>query len=464
MLTASDIPTKVKNKELVEKRRAQIIIAAINLFTRTKRGLNRTTLREIADVCGISHGNIYDYMRSKEDLLFLMHDFINDVICESIDRVSQNIDQPFEKLRRMIKCESEFSYQMTDAILLIYQETQLLFKNEDLLKSVLGKERQHHERYEAVLEKGIKKGVFRDLNPRLVANLIKIMAECWALKRWDLRGHVTQLQMEKSILDLVFYGILCQERPSSPVQPEMDSLEGKVALVIGRSLLAKSIIAHLLSKGAKVAFQEFAQGSDGDFFGPCVYPFGERETSSVKYQGDLTADLFEQIASDFGRIDILIYDLGITDSGVKSMGYNARSAGEILEGNFQKAHLLAPYIERKMREQGSGKVIYVTPWAWDRFLDPMYYETVKAGTVALTRIVAKEVAAAGVCVNCIVPGFIGGVRPSDMEMERGGEVVKEIPMGRIGNISDILETLNFLISDTSKYLTGQTLELGGGFT
>ena len=63
-----DIPTTVKNKDLVEKRRRQIVLAAIKLFS--KKGFHKTTLKELAEEAGLSHGNVYDYVGSKEDIFF----------------------------------------------------------------------------------------------------------------------------------------------------------------------------------------------------------------------------------------------------------------------------------------------------------------------------------------------------------------------------------------------------------
>ena len=74
------IPTKVKNKKLVEKRREQIVLAAIKLFA--QKGFHKTSLRDLAEEAGISHGNFYDYIGTKQDIFFLIHEFINRIASE----------------------------------------------------------------------------------------------------------------------------------------------------------------------------------------------------------------------------------------------------------------------------------------------------------------------------------------------------------------------------------------------
>jgi len=77
----SIIPTTIKSKELVEKKREQIVLAAIKLFA--KKGFHKATLRELSEVAGISHCNIYDYVSTKEDIFFLLHEFMDKLATEA---------------------------------------------------------------------------------------------------------------------------------------------------------------------------------------------------------------------------------------------------------------------------------------------------------------------------------------------------------------------------------------------
>jgi len=90
------------------------------------------------------------------------------------------------------------------------------------------------------------------------------------------------------------------------------------------------------------------------------------------------------------------------------------------------------------------------------------YRIIKAGTIALTQALASRLASSRINVNCIVPGYIGGVKRSGMATGKNSEVIDHIPIGYLGEVQDIVETVYFLISDSSKYLTGQVLGVAGG--
>ncbi len=455
----SFIPSKVKNKELVERRRRQIVLAAIKLFSR--KGFHKTSLRELAEEAGISHGNIYDYVRSKEDIFFLVHEFVHRLFDEAITQSIRNVDAPLEKLRRMVRAEFNLMYQWSDAILLIYQETHIL--SNALLKRLLQTERKHVQRFEAVLNECIQAGRLRDANLRITANLIKIMAETWVVKRWDIRGEVSRLEMEKAILDLVFHGLLKgEEFESLPLQPR-NMPEGKLALVThGGTLLGQALTSFLLSKGISVAVHTKRGKEGADISRFAAEDRGRLRIYPLEDHGPLTARLLKGITADFGSFDIIIQDVGIGYLRTTISEKMRLLALQELETNLQQAQGLASSLVTEMAERGSGHIVYLAPWAWDGYADPLRYETVKGGTVALTRAVADRTASSGVNVNCILPGFIGGARPLSIEKEKADQSLERVPMGCLGEVSDVLNALNFLISDESKYVTGQVLKVGGG--
>jgi len=455
----SEIPTTIKNKELVEKRREQIVLAAINLFAR--KGFYKTTLRELSEEAGISHGNIYDYVGTKEDIFFLLHEFMDQLATDALRRSIENIDDPFEKLRRMVRSEFNLMYQWADAILIIYQECHILTK--PLLKELLKRESAHVQLYEIVLRECIDKGLLLDCNTKAVANLIKVMVDAWVLKRWDLREHVTQLEMEKSILDMVFHGLMSGEAHRSRNIEVSGSLEGKgILFVNGGTELAVAISSFLISKGAKLAIHHDGVKEDLGFPVPIQDGSEKVRLYSARKTGQMSSSLFSRIVGDVGHIDIVIQDLGIGNIETATPDINTPPAGKRLEANLSCAQDLSSAFEEEMTKRGSGRILYLAPWAWDKDADPLRYETVKAGTIALTQVSANRMAASRINVNCIVPGYIGGVKHSGTARGETSEVIDHIPMGYLGEVQDIAETIYFLISDFSKYLTGQVLEVAGG--
>jgi len=454
-----EIPTKVKNKELVTKRREQIVLAGIKLFSR--KGFHETNLRELAEESGISHGNIYDYINSKQDIFFLIHEFINNIAIQKINRSIENIDDPLDRLRRMVRAEFDLMYEWSDAILLIYQETHILDK--PLLKALLERERERVYRFEETIEECITKGQLRHFNSRVAANLIKSMAETWVAKRWDLRGHADRMEMEKAIIDIITNGLL-KMKTSALSGAEVEELQGKSVLIMNAgTLLGKAISFSLLSRDVRLAIQltdEFTEEREYPISQP--EKWNEAKIYSSHDYGPMTPELFDKISNEFGPIDIIIHDLG-TDSRHLNPEKEKDSGGVLsIQGNLDCAQRLAAHIQKAMRKKSSGRIVYLAPWAWDKDLDPIGFRVAKAAIIEITKSMSRSLADVSTTVNCIVPGYIGGVRPLKAEKERSSEAISNIPMGFIGEISDVLEAANFLISDKSKYLTGQVLRVTGG--
>ncbi len=454
------VRTKVRNKELVARRREQIVLAAIKLFS--KKGFHQTSLRELAEESGISHGNIYEYVGSKQDIFFLIHQFVDNIAIQESNRITENINDPLEKLRRMVKAEFKLMYDWSDAILLLYQESHVL--DEPLMKTLLKRERARVHLIEEVLKEGMDKGQLRNFNTRVAANLIKSMAETWVVKRWDLRGHIDRMEMEKAILDVAFNGLIAGSASAEGDHWENEELRGKSVLILGgESLLAKAIAFSLLTRGATLAIQtNDAISESKEHPVPEPNKWQAAKVYSANQYGPLTARLFKKIANDFGRIDIIIHDLGIQTANPASIKGKDRKLIHGLQGKLGCAQELATAVQKEIRKTRLERLLYMAPWAWDGFLDPLRYETVKAGAKVLTKTMARRMCDVPVNVNCIIPGFIGGARPTSFEKKMSANATEAIPFGYVGEISDVLDAVWFLISDKSKYITGQVLRVTGG--
>jgi len=439
----SVIPTKIKNKELVEKRRHQIIQGSIKLFS--KKGFHKSTLKEIAEVSGVSHGSIYDYINTKEDLFFLIQDVLFNYLDTEINRTFELPKEPLEKLRSLLEAEFNNIRKWKESILLIYQESHILRKS--TLKKLLTRERGHISKWESVLDECIQKGLFRTFNVRLVANLIKMMIDTWVLKAWDLKGYTTQSELERTILDILIYGLIEDKDSLARSSSMTTELQGKqVALMNGGTEIGTAISSFLLSKGAKVAIQG---KRSKDLMSRFPIKPSEKDSNISFFDAD--KNTFEEILMAQGSAQIIIHDLSAGNSNHIRIEENLRSAQHV-----------AITSKEKMLRSGVKRIIYLAPWAWDRNSDPIIYEIVRAGTIALTKTLAREMAASKINVNCIVPGFIQTARSKTVEKEIGEEVLDDIPMGYLGEVSDIIEALSFLLSDASRYVTGQVLSVCGG--
>ena len=453
-----DIPTTVKNKNLVEKRRRQIVLAAIKLFS--KKGFHKTTLKELAEEAGLSHGNVYDYVGSKEDIFFLIHDFLAGSAMEILNRSLENIQDPVDKFRRMVRGEFNLMDQWADALLLIYQESHIL--KGDFLKRLLEKERAHLHKFEIVIEECIAQGRLRDCNVRLTANLIKSMIDSWTIKRWDLRAHASQLEAERSILDLVFRGMLTDENRQMAEASDSDVLKGKTAVVVnGGTVLGQGICTALVERGIRVVAHVCDESVAAPFPVSSNADSGLLTILSGAETGRMTKAMLKDLEAQHGPIDIYLHDLGIGTTDVPK-DIDVVDVRRKLEENLSCAQDLSDYFKEKMGARTSGRIVYIAPWGWDKYAAPIRFETVRAGTMALSRAMSGELASFNVNVNCIVPGYIRAVRPLKIEKAFKHELAREIPSGRLGEIFDVTDAMLFLIGDASKYLTGQTLNVSGG--
>jgi AcrR family transcriptional regulator len=183
-----DIPTQIKNLDLVERRRRQIVDAAVELFI--KKGFHKTTTREIAKAAGFSIGSLYEYVASKEDVLYLVCDAIHAEVgrgvAEALKRVSRGRDALAEVIREyFLVC-----HRMSDHILLIYQETQSL--PSVWRKRVLENEVQITGIFVEVLVRLVSSGDLPSLDEKtldLVAHNISVLGHMWTFRRWFLARH-----------------------------------------------------------------------------------------------------------------------------------------------------------------------------------------------------------------------------------------------------------------------------------
>jgi hypothetical protein len=151
-------------------------------------------------------GNLYDYISTKEDILYLIQEKATQAVIEAIPKDNGGIFDPIERLKRLINSELDAMNKYQDLIMIIYQESHEMHKQ--ILYSLLRSERNHIKQYEKVIKEGIKKGFFKPTNVRMLANMIKILIDSWVIKRWDLRRKVSIEEMRQGILDTVFEGII----------------------------------------------------------------------------------------------------------------------------------------------------------------------------------------------------------------------------------------------------------------
>jgi len=194
---------EIKSLELVRKKRLQIAIGASKLFV--KKGSHRATIREICKATGFTIGNLYDYIKSKDDVLCLVFETFYSIWSHQLENEGVfDIEDPVEQLRMAIRKRLELINQLQNMVLLMYTETKLLPR--DFLKRVLNDESYLVENYERILRNGIEKKVFKIKDPFFVANVIVYLLAIEPLRGWNLKRYsISQInrRLEKYILSLV---------------------------------------------------------------------------------------------------------------------------------------------------------------------------------------------------------------------------------------------------------------------
>jgi TetR/AcrR family transcriptional regulator, cholesterol catabolism regulator len=179
------VPTQIKNPELVEKRRRQIIDAAVKLFI--EKGFHKTTTREIAGAAGFSIGSLYEYVTSKEDILYLVCEAIHHEVESGVAKALENSAGGRDALARVIREFILVCHKWRGHILMMYQDTQSL--PERWQRQVLENEVGITNLFAEVIGRLIDNGDLPEMEERyinLVAHNISVIGHMWTFRSWYL--------------------------------------------------------------------------------------------------------------------------------------------------------------------------------------------------------------------------------------------------------------------------------------
>ena len=245
----------------------------------------------------------------------------------------------------------------------------------------------------------------------------------------------------------------------------MKLLQDKVALITGASKgIGRGIALQFAQQGANIAFTYLSSVAQGEAL------VAELEAYGVKakgYQSDASdnkqaEDLINAVAADFGRIDVLINNAGITKDNLL-MRMTEEQWDEVIRINLKSIFNTTKAITKVMMKQRSGSIINITSVVGVKGnAGQANYAASKAGMIGFTKSVALELGSRGVRCNAIAPGFI----ETEMTGKLNEDVVKgwlnTIPLRRAGIPDDVANACIFFASDLSSYITGQTLSVCGG--
>jgi 3-oxoacyl-[acyl-carrier protein] reductase len=180
--------------------------------------------------------------------------------------------------------------------------------------------------------------------------------------------------------------------------------------------------------------------------------------------GDAEAltSLIEEVASTHGRLDILVNNAGITRDGLLLRMSDA-DFDDVITVNLKSAFVTSRAAARPMMRGRFGRIINIGS-VTGIMGNPgqANYAAAKAGLAGLTKSLAKELGSKGITANVVAPGFVDTEMLSELPQPMLDEVIKRLPLRRLGQAEEIAHTVSFLASDLAGYITGQTIVVDGG--
>jgi len=252
--------------------------------------------------------------------------------------------------------------------------------------------------------------------------------------------------------------------PNAPSILDSFRLDGKVALVTGSaSGIGAALATALAQAGAEVALHGNRRPATetAEAIGPQAAAF-QADLSST----DGAANLFRQVCSRFGRVDILINNAGTIhrDAAVDT---TLESWQQVLQVNLTSVFQLSQLVARDIfSREGSGKIVNIASLlSFQGGIRVPAYASSKGGVAQLTKALANEWAARNIQVNAIAPGYIATTNTEALQADetRNRQILERIPAGRWGKPADLAGAALFLASSASDYVTGTVLTVDGGW-
>ncbi len=241
----------------------------------------------------------------------------------------------------------------------------------------------------------------------------------------------------------------------------MQLLQDKVALITGGSRgIGEAIVRKFVAQGAKVAF---TYRSSAERANAIVAELGENVKA---YQSDAanfqeSEALVKQVLEDFGKVDILINNAGITKDTLM-LRMSEAQWDAVIHTNLKSVFNLTKQVMRPMLKQRGGSIINMSSVVGVfGNAGQANYAASKAGIIGFSKSIAKEVGSRGIRCNAIAPGFIETDMTDELDEKVKEAFLSGIPMKRLGTGEEVADACLFLASDLSKYVSGQVLSVCG---
>lgn len=250
-------------------------------------------------------------------------------------------------------------------------------------------------------------------------------------------------------------------------------MKDKVALVTGAARgLGKATALELAAHGAVIIINDYQSETEASELAKGVEAQG---AVAKTYMADVSQkEQVRQMVSDikesFGRIDILINNVGISPkhNGVKKPIYemDPEEWEKVIRINLSGAFYCTRYVAPLMIENGWGRIVNMASLAGRAYVYGLvpgaHYAASKAGIIGFTRVCAAELAPFNILVNAVAPGRTKTDMMTDTSDEMNQESLKTTPLGRFGDPEDVAKMVRFLASEENRYIVGATIDINGG--
>lgn len=245
----------------------------------------------------------------------------------------------------------------------------------------------------------------------------------------------------------------------------MKRFENEIVLVTGAGRgIGASIAKRFASEGAEVIVNysgndEAAQKTVDEITATGgqaqKYKCSVNDSESVKV-------MIDEIIKKFGRIDILVNNAGITKDGLM-LRMTDEDFDRVIDVNLKGTFNCTKYVSKYMLKQKSGKIINISSVVGlSGNAGQVNYSASKAGIIGITKSAAKELSSRGITVNAVAPGYVDTDMTKVLSDNIRNEILKNIPLQRMGNVEDISNCVAFLASEDASYITGQVISVDGG--